>query len=106
MIKHSPFHRCIECDEIITNPLCTVCLAERMAMAVGEHNKKLAKAIRGFGPQEGTESGTRCISCGRGMNVCTHCFSKDTYEFLAEKNPAVAEEFLSQFDFDLRRGLA
>lgn len=99
MIKQSPFNRCVECNEIITNPLCTMCLAERMAMVVGEYDQKLAKAIKGID----VEGDTRCISCGRHMGVCAHCFSKDVYEFLAEKKPAVAEEFLSQFDFDLRR---
>lgn len=97
----APFHRCIQCNEVITNPLCASCLARSMAISVGEHNLKLAKMIEGFK----VEGDTSCISCGEKMGLCAHCFSKGIYEFLLERKPDIAATFLGHFDFELRREL-
>jgi len=91
-------HRCIECDEAISNPICTECLARRMREVVGESNLKLARSIKGIP----TQGGTSCIFCGKEVGVCAHCFSRDVYEFLQEKNQRLAKLFQSQFDFNLR----
>ncbi|MBU0457474.1 MAG: hypothetical protein ABH824_07435 [Nanoarchaeota archaeon] len=99
IIDKAPFNRCVECDDVITNPLCTSCLAERMAMVVKEQDSELAKEIKSIE----IEGDTTCIFCGKKMGLCAHCFSKDIYEFLLENNPKIAEDFISQFDFDLRR---
>ncbi|MBT4651120.1 hypothetical protein HOC13_01210 [Candidatus Woesearchaeota archaeon] len=99
MRERSPFNRCVECEETITQPICGECLAVRMKNMVGEYDTKLAKDIAGLN----VEGETKCIFCGEGMGLCAHCFSKDIYEYLAEKNIKIAKEFLSRFDFDLRR---
>lgn len=101
MIVGSPFNRCVQCDEVITNPICASCLAGRMAVTIGEHDLKLAKLIKGFK----AEGDTTCIYCGEKMGICAHCFSKDIYEFLSEKEPEIAADFLGHFDFELRREL-
>ncbi len=101
MDNGAPFNRCVACNDVITNPLCPDCLAERMAVSVKERDKELARAIKGCK----IDGRTRCIKCGQKMGLCAHCFSMDIYQFLAGKNPAAAEEFLSRFDFDLRREL-
>lgn len=97
----APFNRCVECDEVITNPLCSECLAERMRLVISEHDPILAEQIHGL-PIDGN---TSCISCGKNMGLCAHCFSRDVYDYIHENNPSLAEEFLSRFDFDLRREL-
>jgi len=97
--KIAPFHRCMECDEVITNPLCTDCLSKEMQIMIGEYDFELAKQIKGFN----VEGSTTCIFCRNKMSLCAHCFSKDVYTFLREVNPCLAKEFLSRFDFDLRR---
>ena len=97
----APFNRCIECDEIITNPICPECLAERMKIVVQEHDPKLAEEISGIE----IDGATQCISCGKNMGLCTHCFSKDVYEFVEEQNPVLSREFIARFDFELRRGV-
>ena len=79
---HAPFNRCAECDEIISNPLCSECLAERMKSMVQEYNPALAEEIIGFA----IDGDTTCISCGQGMGLCAHCFSRDIYEYLQEKD--------------------
>ena len=68
---------------------------------VGECDRKLANEIAGFT----VEGKTKCVSCGRGMGLCAHCFSKDVYEYLHENNSKVAKEFLGRFDFELRKSL-
>ena len=95
----APFNRCIECEDIITNPLCSYCLASQMSVLVGECDRKLADKIAGFT----VEGKTKCISCNRNMGLCAHCFSKDVYQYLQENNTLVAAEFLKSFDFQLRQ---
>lgn len=97
----APFNRCIECEHIITNPICTDCLAQRMKVVVGEYNQSLAEEIHGCG----IEGETPCIMCGKKMALCAHCFSRDVYDYLNEKDSNIAKEFVSRFDFDLRKDL-
>ena len=92
-------HRCMECDEAISNPICSECLASRMRMVIGEENRRLARAIKGIV----TSGATVCLFCGKEVGVCAHCFSQDVLEYLEEKNMPLAALFKSQFDFDLRQ---
>ncbi len=97
----APFNQCVECDEVITNPLCSECLAENMRLVVEEHDPFLAEKIQGIA----IEGDTTCIRCGNRMALCAHCFSMETYEFLQEQNEGLAAEFASRFDFDVRKEL-
>jgi len=92
-------YQCIECDEIINNPVCSDCLAGQMRVMIREYHPALARKIRGFK----VEGDTCCILCGKNMGLCAHCFSKGIYEYLQQKNELVAKEFLNRFDFDLRK---
>jgi hypothetical protein len=94
-------HRCINCNDAITMPICTCCLAKRMRRIIDPYDQKLAEEVRGI-PVDGE---TTCLFCGEGMGLCAHCFSRDVYDYVEEKNPSVARIFLSRFDFDLRRAL-
>lgn len=47
-------------------------------------------------------AGTVCIICGGNMNVCAHCYTKEIYEMLKEKNPELCEEFLVHFNYEIR----
>ncbi|MDP3990276.1 MAG: hypothetical protein Q8Q01_03660 [archaeon] len=93
----APINRCVECFHTITNPLCTSCLAERMNMVIGETYPGLAKEII----PANIEGETECISCHKKTGLCAHCFSKDIYEYLKERNPAAAKEFCNRFDFEI-----
>lgn len=92
------FSRCIDCNDIITNPVCPDCLAVQMRVMIAEHNPELAKDIVVCD----VEGETQCMHCGKNIGLCAHCFSRDVYEQLAEKDEAIAEDFLSKFDFSLR----
>ncbi|MBS3123981.1 hypothetical protein J4437_05095 [Candidatus Woesearchaeota archaeon] len=98
-----PFNLCIECDEVITEPICAECLAERMRSFVEEHDSKLAAKIQSSVIEDGE---SECIFCSKKMNLCAYCFSREIYDFLVEKKPhdeELIEDFVSRFDFDLRR---
>ena len=99
-MKTAPYHRCLECVEVITNPVCPSCLSKEMKIMVAEHNEDLAKQIEAPCLPGGD---TNCITCNNSMNLCAHCFSKDIYLFLKEKKKEIAEEFMRRFDFDLRQ---
>jgi hypothetical protein len=98
-MKQALFHRCVQCDEAITNPICSDCLSHRMKLTIGLRDKKLAAEVCGFE----FEGETTCLSCGKHMGLCAHCFSRDIYELLEEKKYPYIEEFVSNFDFELRR---
>ncbi len=72
-----------------------------MRIWLGEISPQLAEHVEGFL----MKGDTACLFCGRGMSLCAHCFSKDVYEQLCVKDNKLAKEFLSRFDFDLRREL-
>ena len=92
-------NRCVECDEIITNPICPECLAKKMRLVVSEHDKKLAEDI----VSANVDGETTCIICGLEMGVCAHCFSKEIYEMLVSKGYQQQKEFMARFDFFLRK---
>jgi hypothetical protein len=95
----APFNRCVECSEIITEPICANCLVKEMKVMISEYDLKLANKITGFNmPGE-----TSCITCGSKMGLCAFCFSKDVYSFLKEENVDIAKEFMRRFDYGLRR---
>jgi len=92
---------CVDCDDVITNPVCSECLAVKMQVMVGEYDKELAASISGFH----LEGSSTCLFCSKSMALCAHCFSKDVYEQIHDSNPLIAEEFVRQFDFNLREVL-
>ncbi|MDO9581027.1 MAG: hypothetical protein Q7J06_10765, partial [Bacteroidales bacterium] len=93
------FNRCVECDDIITNPICPHCLAKKMRLVVGEVNPKLAEKITGVD----IDGETNCLFCHKPMGLCAHCFSKDVYEMLVANNYTEDKDFMAKFDFFLRK---
>ena len=94
----TPYHNCIVCQEIITNPLCSNCLGDQMRVMLGERDKELADAII----TSSVEGDINCIKCSNPMGLCAHCFCRDVYDYLDEKKHPLAKEFMARFDFDLR----
>ncbi|MBW2982455.1 hypothetical protein KY343_06255 [Candidatus Woesearchaeota archaeon] len=91
--------KCIICREGITNPICPECLAKEIKYWRPELETSLAM------PETSTGS-VRCVFCGKGMNICAHCYSRDIYDLIKEEFPWLAEEFIERFDFGLREELA
>jgi hypothetical protein len=91
-------HRCIECKEVITNPICPRCLGSEIKVWLKEKMPELVHII-GAGPRFGS---TRCIFCKKEMGICAHCFSRDIYLEVVRLQPDLGEDFISCFNYDLR----
>ncbi len=81
--------KCIVCQEVITNPICPECMK---------------KQIRGWHPSLGkslvvpkSETGVRCLFCGKYMGVCAHCYSEEVDDLIGRKRPKLQEEFRELF---------
>lgn len=82
---------CIECREGITNPICPACLAKEMQSWEDGINTEI--------PREDS-NGVKCLFCGRGFNICTHCYGKEVYSLVKERYPQLAESFAESFGLD------
>ena len=99
---HSAINRCVDCDDIITQPICSECLSNQMKVMVAELDPSLVSEI----DSANIPGGTHCIQCSSEMGLCAHCYSKDIYFQIKEKNSEIAEQFIARFDFGLRESLA
>ena len=70
-----------------------------MNIMLQEHDHSIKDLVQGAR----IEGNTVCISCGQRMGLSAHCFSKDFYLYLLERNSLAAEQFLVHFDFELRQ---
>lgn len=95
------FCRCVDCNEVISNPVCPECLSLQMKVMVAEKNPELAEEIDA--PQ--IEGESTCLHCNKSMGLCAHCFCRDVYYQLIGKDKEIAQEFLSRFDYELRVNL-
>lgn len=86
----------MECDDIITNPICSNCLANEMHILIDEYDPTLNQFIQGFNGEGSVE----CIRCSQTMNVCSFCFGRDTVEIIEEKDTKVAEVIAELFQLD------
>ncbi len=98
---HSAINRCVDCNDIITQPICSECLSSQMKVMVAEMDASLVSEI----DSANIPGGTNCIRCSSEMGLCAHCYSKDVYYQIKDKNSEVAEQFLARFDFGLRESL-
>ena len=89
-------HSCFSCDNAIVNPICATCLSRQMQLTLGED--LFDCLIEG-------EGGVNCLFCQNPMSLCASCYSKDMYEILQIKNPALGKEFLKHFDFGVRKSI-
>jgi len=100
--------QCVVCEEAITNPVCSECLATEIRHWLVEKKPSLVPLFEEKADifSASTPEGTTCILCNSGMNVCPHCLSLEVYLWLQEDYEDYAEEFLDLFNFELRECLA
>ena len=95
---------CVECREVITNPLCPGCLKKAVAQWLGEKDQKHVKAFHAAHRALVLGTGTmNCIKCRKPMDLCTHCYSAAILTWL-RRTPSLeqeVEEYLSYFNFEL-----
>jgi hypothetical protein len=97
-------YACVECQDVITNPLCPTCLRKSIVSWLAEAAPAKVRAFyaaqKGIAPKTGYVT---CIKCRGKMDLCTHCYSSHVLSWL-RKDPELAkatEEFLTYFNFDL-----
>ncbi len=91
---------CVECSQVITQPICAVCIASEMREWLRESKPELVGRVFAL---KGYHSDVNCVLCGSPMNLCSYCFTKEVLETLKE-NPELLAEFITFFNFDLGYG--
>ena len=93
---------CIHCDQVITNPVCSHCLERSVKDWLYQRNPSVVKLVESINKEYITGfEGTRCISCGRIMNLCSYCYTAELFDLLELNAPELVEEFVTFFNFDL-----
>ncbi len=95
------------CREIITNPICTECIAREIkAWLLDESENVLMNGVNNMTEldkkietsretERKNEKGAQCVICKKHhVNLCPHCFSKKVYEILKEN---ASKKLLRQF---------
>ena len=95
-------HACVICNETITNPVCMHCLEDEIVSWSADYNPAMVEDVVSTTKimPEPSVTGMRCILCGRDIDVCPHCYSKDVFKGI--KDPVLADTFVETFNFDLR----
>ena len=93
---------CMICGEVITNPICTECLAREIEDWLISKKPNLIPTIRLLAeiaePRE--ESLTTCIFCGKIIDTCMYCFTQEVLEFLQNICPELVDSFLEHFSYE------
>lgn len=92
---------CVQCGEVITNPICIECLEREMEHWLMEYRPKLISFIRDTTKcfRSYTHDVMSCVICGKNMNICAHCYVKEISCLI--KSNRLMKEFLTQFNYDL-----
>ena len=97
-------YECVECREVITNPLCPGCLKEAVVQWLSETAPQAVTDFRKLHRDIAPDTGiVKCISCRGKMDLCTHCYSKAVLTWLKQTPElrASSEEFMTYFNFEL-----
>ena len=88
---------CKLCYEQITNPLSPECLGEAIEQWLAEAAPLRVKELQHLTDSFVHHKGVKCIITGNRFCVCTHCYTKEVFNWL---NDGVLQmEFLEYFDF-------
>ncbi|MFH1649420.1 MAG: hypothetical protein ABIA93_02640 [Candidatus Woesearchaeota archaeon] len=94
---------CNVCEEVITTPLCTVCLQEAVhEWLQWEAPGLLPTFLDVSSEMQSTNGNTKCIKCHDPMGVCPYCYTQRLHDWLGTR-PELQAQFLTFFNFDLWR---
>ncbi|OIO65536.1 hypothetical protein COY28_05565 [Candidatus Woesearchaeota archaeon CG_4_10_14_0_2_um_filter_57_5] len=93
---------CHVCSEPVTNPLCPHCLHETVRQWVEEEDQDMARSIWRLDEvfPDMAMASVHCIRCGRGVEVCPHCYTKEVRDILG-KDEQLQAQFTRLFNFHL-----
>lgn len=92
---------CTICEEAVTNPICSECLAEQMRHWLKQRNMTSEVVEDSLKIFKGLPEISKCVLCGSNMTVCRHCFAKEVYDELKFTNPEMEEEFMRMFNYEI-----
>lgn len=88
---------CKICKEQITNPLSPDCLGEAIGQWLAQQAPERVSELQELTESYATSEGIRCIVTKRRFCVCTHCYSKDVFNWLEDGRLQL--QYLQYFDF-------
>jgi ferredoxin len=98
---------CDVCKEVITQPLCAVCLERQIASWLQERVPALPEVVlelEDLGLDLGFSHGlTTCIKCNRCMSVCSFCYIEHVKSWLETRFPELLNEYEMLFGFELKQ---
>ena len=106
MIKNYSDILCMECKEVIYNPLCPSCLARDIGVWLDKKPKLkavLEKDMNKILEQGKHLDSMKCIACNKNSAfLCPYCFTEKIYEKLKEikAGKKILSEFIVLFDFE------
>jgi hypothetical protein len=90
---------CMLCKEPVTNPVCQDCLAQAVEQWLHEAAPQKVESLRAETEYIKGRDGVPCIRCKQLFEVCTYCYTKHIFNWLADGELQL--EFLEFFNFDL-----
>jgi hypothetical protein len=97
-MKHIPDKRCLICDEVISNPICTDCINAEIKDWLLEREIELIEDNNVIGS-------TICCICGKNIDICPSCYTNDLYSMIKTKYPHLQEQFKTYFNFELKHNI-
>ncbi len=90
---------CVECGEVITNPVCEECLANEFVAWLGETDASLELKFREqYSKRADFVSVTYCVLCKNPMIICPHCATTQFVAWLEScASPVLVNEALDFF---------
>ncbi|MCK4521780.1 MAG: hypothetical protein KAU20_04350 [Nanoarchaeota archaeon] len=91
-IKENWDQRCMVCDEIITNPICSSCINKEIEKWLDEKNIELNLLGK-----DNANGNIKCLKCGKNIDVCMYCHIKDIENDIIDNCPELFGEFIEMF---------
>jgi hypothetical protein len=92
---------CLECGEVISNPICPGCLADEMEDLLGREHPEaqlVVREARNAFETAGNEL-TTCILCGNQINICPYCFMEDMRLMLTDAYPKTGDKLTEDYGY-------
>ncbi len=88
---------CRLCHEQITHPLSPQCLSEAIEQWLVEKQPHKVAELQALTSSFASTTGVACIVTDNRFCVCTHCYTKEVFNWL--EDGVLQLEFLKYFDF-------
>lgn len=83
-VEVEKMHRCTECEDVVTNPVCDSCLHREFGTWLNETSPYLSKRFNEDTMNYSTSDyyAESCILCGQPLEICPFCTTKNFVSWL------------------------